>query len=177
MISPPDRVIRVATETASISPCSKSKRGAVIFFDDSGIVDIVGAAFNSPPDGIACLGTAACRDACSKRCVHAEARAVRNAMRPAPSNIAKATRVIILPVVEVPFSVMELVHIKVEGGRAVAGGPPSCWQCSREILDAGIGFVWLWEIDQLGEQGDTTNWHRYTAAEFHAETMMNCGLV
>lgn len=47
---------------------------------------------------------------------------------------------------------LDLVHVKVVNGELVAGGPPSCWQCSRTIYDALIGGVWLYERDPLAPE-------------------------
>jgi hypothetical protein len=76
----------------------------------------------------------------------------------------------------------ELVHVKIDSdGKLEAGGGPSCWQCSREILDAGIAAVWLYERVAPMPGPDIYNisterceiWHRYTAEEFHRVTCAN----
>jgi deoxycytidylate deaminase len=86
---------------------------------------------------------------CSKRCVHAEMRAIRTNARGA-----------------------DVVHVKIdEHGELVAGGGPSCWQCSREILDAGCKGAWLYEQSQPGDC-----WRYYTAADFHRTTMLACDI-
>lgn len=61
-----------------------------------------------------------------------------------------------------------MLHVKVDAsGQMVVSGPPSCDQCSKLILRAGIAGVWL-----LHEEG----WKRYTAQEFHEATLQTCGL-
>jgi hypothetical protein len=64
----------------------------------------------------------------------------------------------------------ELVHVKVVDGLVVAGGGPSCWQCSRLALEVAVAAVWLYEID------NGPRWRRYTAEEFHRATLVACGL-
>lgn len=92
-----------------------------------------------------------CRATNAKRCVHAEMRAVREAGRGRGGDI---------------------VHVKVvERGELVAGGGPSCWQCSREILDAGFRGVWLYE-----KSSGFDCWRYYTAVDFHRATMLTCGI-
>lgn len=68
---------------------------------------------------------------------------------------------------------MEIVHVKIGAdGKVVAGGGPSCVMCSREMLDAGIGAVWLYQA----YDGDCM-WTRYTAEGFHAATCHNLEIV
>jgi deoxycytidylate deaminase len=59
----------------------------------------------------------------------------------------------------------ELMHLKAVNGLLVASGPPSCVQCSKLILAAGVEGVWLFRPDAL--------WHRYTATEFHQLSLAN----
>lgn len=54
---------------------------------------------------------------------------------------------------------------------SVPGGPPSCSDCSKLILEAGIDGMWLMEKRE-GEARPV----RYTASEFHEQTLRNCGL-
>jgi hypothetical protein len=60
-----------------------------------------------------------------------------------------------------------MLHVKVVKGIATISGPPSCWQCSRLILEAGIAGMWLLHSEGL---------HRYTAEEFHRLTLEHCKL-
>jgi deoxycytidylate deaminase len=133
-----------AVQVALRSPCAKSRRGVVIF-DEHGVI---ASGCNAQPAPFACDGSDACRAACGKLCVHAEAAALRDAGR---------------------FAVRgaHMLHVKAEKGVPVASGPPSCWQCSREILAAGVAKVWLLHDD--GVRG-------YTAVEFHRLTLQHCGL-
>lgn len=65
---PPEIAIAFATDIASQSPCEKSKRGAVLFVEDSIGPMIINGAHNSPPANLPCLGTEACKIVCAKRC-------------------------------------------------------------------------------------------------------------
>lgn len=135
---------RLAVETARKSPCAKSKRGVVVF---GACVEFVAAGFNGPPPGFACDGSDACREACAKLCLHAEQRALSEAAS--------------------LHGLTDLLHVKVVNGESVPSGPPSCWQCSRAILDSDVQRVWL-----LHEDGPRC----YSPDEFHELTLRHCGL-
>lgn len=186
--APPDYVVEAARKAALKSPCQKSKRGVVLFdpgqhdtavhimemyssptgahltragFSEAGYeirdrMVIAGSGFNGPPPGFLCDGSQECRADCSKFCLHAEHRAISAAG--------------ILDDVHD----LELVHVKVVDGQVIEGGPPSCWQCSREIVDVGLKGVWLFEqpIDRTAYAG----WRYYTAHDFHCATLVHCGI-
>ena len=167
-MNPPANIIDAAIRAALWSPCEKSKRGAVVFYmystGDRGMK--IATGFNGPPGAIACTGTDACRAVCGRACVHAESRAIRAACeRAKPQDGSPA------------LEGLEILHAKIVAGELVAGGPPSCWQCSREILDAGLGSVWLYELDVEAPASAAIHgkgvWRRYSAAEFHAVTWEN----
>lgn len=143
-----DRIVMEALEwatyIATLGPCAKSKRGVVIFKEDG----IIGHDYNAPPKPFVCDGSEACRASCNKLCVHAESAAL-------------------LYVGVEGAHGAHLLHVKVVDGKPVPSGPPSCWQCSREILAAGIATVWLLHEDGL---------RSYTAEEFHRLTLERCGL-
>lgn len=132
------------------SPCAKSKRGVVIFDPHLGLVC---GGFNHPPTGFSCDESDACRAACGKLCLHAEAEALRRI----PADSARYR--------------LQLLHIKVVDGDPVPSGPPSCWQCSKEIVASGIGLVWLWHDDD----GDPY-FRPYSPSDFHAMTLRRHGL-
>jgi deoxycytidylate deaminase len=187
-MQPPQFAIKCAELIACSSPCAKTRRGAVVFrasADASALVagDILGVGRNHPPSRLTCDGSAECRKDCGRRCVHAEVQAIRRAWHEM-----------------VAGTVAELVHVKIDSdGKLEAGGGPSCWQCSREILDAGISAVWLYEAvvskclacdrfeDSSEKSGDRLKrcpechadltpcgeWKRYTAEEFHRVTCAN----
>ena len=130
-MKPDDCHIATAELAAGASPCAKSKRGVALFDPDTGAHR--GDGHNGPPAGAPCPGRAVCGDRCGKLCVHAEMRALRE-MWAYATNGHWCTG-------------LHLVHVKLgPDGRVTPGGPPSCWQCSREILDVGfVVGVWLYE--------------------------------
>lgn len=136
-----ESLLPLAAAAAVRSPCAKSQRGVLVFRADG---TVVGRGFNAQPKPFACDGSDACRASCGKLCEHAEAAALRDA---GPIH---------------PQAVVHLLHVKVVRGVAVPSGPPSCWQCSRAILAAGISSVWL--LHQGGVKG-------YTAEDFHRLTL------
>lgn len=173
---PPPQVVARAELVAEMSPCRKSRRGVVAyaFRDGSLTPKILGEGYNGSPLGT-CDGSEACRRDCSKRCVHAESRALRNALG------------------RVPYATFYLLHVRIgQDGTVAAGGGPSCWQCSREILDAGnVAGMWLleattpdaveaWDRWYRGEadadRPAAGEWRYYTAEEFHRATIAACGI-
>ena len=114
------RALELAIEAAKQSPCSKSKRGVVVWDDHFGQDEPV-TGFNGPPPGFACDGTDACRKACGRICVHAEIRAL---MRTRNNHT-------------------DMLHVEVRNGVAIPSGPPSCEYCSKSILDSGLQRMWL----------------------------------
>lgn len=145
---PRQRLIDAAIAIGSRSPCEKSKRGAIVMLDGL----LVTGAYNRMPLGLNCDGTAACRAVCGKACLHAESRALHAARRALSLQYLQAA---------------ELLHVKVRDGQAVPSGPPSCWQCSREVYEYVRG-IWLFH-----ESG----WAFYEAEDFYQRTLENCGLV
>lgn len=183
MDAPPDWIIDVARETALASPCLKSRRGVVLFspsLEERRVANgiklgravegtiIASRGFNGPPgcefrNTFYCTGTAGCRLDCAKLCIHAEDRAIRAAG--ALDDVRD----------------LELVHVKVVDGQVVAGGGPSCWQCSRLVVDVGLRGVWLYELPAGNLTGHDLRevvgtWRFYTADEFHRETLRMCQL-
>jgi deoxycytidylate deaminase len=139
-----------ATRAARMSPCQKSKRGAAVFhIDVAGILlgdRPIRVSNNHPAQG-GCDGSQACRDSCSMRCVHAEQAVLLKTQGGATTR-------------------RDVLHVKVNGaGEVVPSGVPSCWQCSKLMLEAGISGVWLYH-----EAG----WRRYEAEDFHRKTLEHC---
>ena len=146
--------LQAAIEAASKSPCQKSQRGVAIWSGDKIIT-----GNNHIPDPFICDGSIQCRYSCHKRAIHAEQHAIMKWMAIWYNRAGKNLQA-------------ELLHIKVKDGQPVPTGPPSCWQCSKLILAAGIKFVWLFEKD---ENGGEPQWKRYRAHDFHFLTMKeNC---
>ncbi len=142
-----------------LSPCAKSKRGAVLFdpelerererleteapnvklgddnlFSNVANLIAIGDGFNGPPRGFTCDGSDECRRDCPKLCLHAEQRAIHEATRATPHDNLTA---------------YELVHVKVVDGKVVHGGTPSCWQCSRLVVESSLRGVWLYETQKV----------------------------
>lgn len=189
---PPPWVIEAARVAGAGSPCQKSKRGAAIYSieeaDDimegrarlraeySGwkydeikrqAQSIYEVAHNAPPAGWGCTGSEVCRKNCGKLCLHAEEQAIR-----AVGLLATAEP-------------LALVHVKVVDGKVVAGGPPSCWQCSRLVADSGLRGVWLYELVQPEPPPAGRHvvpppdgaWQFYEAQDFHRRTLEHEGLL
>jgi len=149
---PPDWAITRALNEAWCSQC-RSKRGVVIYDPTEPAPEAIrGSGYNGPPSPFGCPGRDRCRDVCGKLAVHAETRALRSVIGGRD---------------------LDLVHVELApDGRVVACDGPSCWQCSREIVDArAIAGVWLYQVAENGAA-----WHRYSAVEFHRATLERCGL-
>lgn len=133
MSQPPRHIIDLVVEVSQWSPC-RSKRGVALFRGD----DAVTYGYNYKPRGFDCDGSEACKATCHMEAVHAEQQALLLAGMRA--------------------SGCDMLHVKTVDGRLVASGDPSCVQCSKLALAAGIAGVWLYH-----ESG----WRRYEASEFH----------
>lgn len=129
---PNPRMVQVAIDRSLESPC-RSKRGVVIFRENLRI----GSGFNHKPDG-SCEGSAECKATCRREAVHAEQHALLRAGLHAQG--------------------CEALHVKTVNGQLVASGGPSCAQCSKLLLAAGVTAVWLYH---------DSGWRRYEASEFH----------
>jgi deoxycytidylate deaminase len=155
-------MVETAKGFANQSPCQKSKRGAVVFDPADPNAPPLGVGYNGRPDG-GCEGDETCRRDCGKICVHAEQRAIYSALAaitPMPRRVRH------------PFSTLDILHVKTVDGVVVPGGPPSCWQCSKAIVDTGIAGVWLYEHDATTAPGSGVgDWIRYTATGFHDLTL------
>jgi hypothetical protein len=170
VIAPDACHILTAEVAAARSPCAKSKRGVALFDPDTGAHR--GEGWNGLPGGALCPGLSVCGSNCNKLCVHAEVRALRMRDRYAANGH--------------PSSGLHLLNVKLGAdGHVTPGGPPSCWQCSREILDVGfVAGVWLFELGvPPDEMADAARrgiavlmwplWRYYTAEEFHRVTLRN----
>jgi deoxycytidylate deaminase len=140
--------LAAAVLVAQSSPCAKSRRGVVIFTRQDGVL---ARGWNAPPSPFRCDGSEACQASCNKIAVHAETAALHDLMR-----IGVGGR-----------GPLEMLHVKVVNGVAVASGAPSCWQCSREVLVSGVRWFWLLHAEGL---------RRYTAEDFHTITLRNSSL-
>lgn len=134
--------VKALVRAAEKSGCKKSQRGVVIVTSYGAMTE----GTNRPMIGW-CDGSEACRRDCAKICIHAEQAAILDAGASARG--------------------AELYHLKVKYGLPVPSGTPSCAECSKLMVAAGVAGVWL-----LGELG----WRRWTAEQFHAETLDELGL-
>ena len=191
-MAPPDYVIEAARLAAVQSPCAKSKRGVALFnpelHDDSvrawerastyavthaDILQfratrvIVASGFNGPPRGFSCTNSMVCRGSCRDVCMHAEQRAL-------------------IIAVGCDVGDLEIVHVKVVDEQVVAGGGPSCLQCSRFVADVRIRGVWLFERMFSHDHDDGSpsskpvelapEWRFYDSMSFHRATLVNSGI-
>lgn len=135
----------------------------------------------SPPQTRACDGTESCRRDCAKICSHAEQTAITTAL------VGRSGEYL---------SGLQLIHAKTVNGELVAGGGPSCWQCSRLVVEVELDGVWLYE-DVANVRFErmligmppgmppppgrkhvrhVSEWRYYTALDFHRATLKACGL-
>lgn len=149
--------LELATRAGSDSPCAKSKRGVVLFCRSYGLL---GVGSNHPPAGFRCDGSDECHASCNRVCVHAEMDALAQFCQELQDNLLVRVdqRGPIRP---------EMLHVKVVDGGAVASGQPSCWQCSRHVINFGVTVFWLLHEDGL---------RAYSPDEFHAHTLHTCRL-
>jgi deoxycytidylate deaminase len=182
---PPIWAVEAALDAATLSPCQKRKVGIAIYRCVRGLdggrevaLETSAIGYNGPPrtwtddergpDG-ACDNSEACRRDCAKRCVHAEPRAIDDAM------IAHSgTRL--------QPHLLRMVHVKLADGKLMPCDGPSCIECSKQILDRGIGGIWLFEagfvrdVDRETGRPGPARWHYYTALDFHEATMARLGI-
>lgn len=182
MNQPDQYLIDNALDVAAWSPCQKSRRGVVIWDQANGAV--VGSGFNGPPRGFVCPGRQACRGTCALRCVHAEMRALDEAVAHralASVNFDK----------EGPY---DLLHVELapDGGVVPCDGPV-CAQCSKHIVNSEfIGRVWLYVavdspietvvrdddgkvIERHSKGRKIPTWVAYEPAEFHRLSLIANG--
>lgn len=164
MNAPPDEMVEAAEQAAEASPCAKSTRGVVTWVHLPSRILRLSSTWNGPPQPFTCLKTDECKNTCNKRCNHAETRAIRRMWQTIHVGGYSGDDFMI--------SDVQMLHIKLDRGQGVPGGPPSCWQCSREILDAGIAGIWLWELYPEAEYSG--EWKFYTPLDFHVATLRNC---
>ena len=124
--------LRACASIAMHSNCLRSRCGSVIVKNGR----IIGEGFNSPPNHerlFKCVKDTLPKDFKSDKtcCVHAEQRAIMDALKKNPANIA--------------YSRIYFIRLDENGKQAVAG-KPYCTICSKMALDAGIAeFVLLHE--------------------------------
>ena len=124
--------IAKAAQIALSSACGRAKCGSVIVQDDK----IIGSGFNSQPRNKENRGKCAVsKDSYHKKvtdktcCIHAEQRAVMDALRKNPEKLEGS----------------RLYFIRLdENGKPSRAGKPYCTICGKMVLDAGIDEFVLW---------------------------------
>jgi deoxycytidylate deaminase len=129
---PPEHAIEAARISGTLSPCSKSKRGVVLFDPRSDGRPVISRGYNGPPDGFGCAGTATCKSSCAKVCMHAEQRAILEG---------------------ITVQALDLLHVKVVEGVTVAGKAPCCLECSRLVVQVKLAGVWLFQSTDVAGEG------------------------
>lgn len=129
--------IAKAAEIALGSTCERSRCGSIIVRDE----EIIGSGFNSPPQNLE--GQRRCsysKDSYHPKvtdktcCVHAEQRAIMDALRCNPDKITGST--------------LYFIRLDSDGSRSQTGvqsGKPYCTICSKMSLDVGIAEFVLWQ--------------------------------
>jgi deoxycytidylate deaminase len=136
---PPQHLVELAMQVSGWSPC-RSKRGSVIFDRDG---NVIAHGHNYKPQGFECDGSAACKATCRVEAIHAEQRALLDA-----GSRARGA---------------EMLHVKTVNGALVASGGPSCVQCSKLGMAAGVTAMWLHH---------ETGWRRYDTSEWHRLSLL-----
>jgi deoxycytidylate deaminase len=127
----------LAREMASSATCTDAQCGAVIVADNA----VVGRGYNSPP------GELESQRRCVRHkdsyhlkvtdktcCVHAEQRAIMDALRTHPDKLVGST----------------LYFVRIDAQGAVApSGAPYCTICSKMALDVGIAYFALVHRDGI----------------------------
>jgi deoxycytidylate deaminase len=124
-----------AAKIALSSTCLRSKCGSVIVKNGK----IIGAGFNSPPLNQAidnCIKDSLPKNFKSDKtcCVHAEQRAIMDALRKNPEKIAGSR--------------LYFIRLGEDGKRSYAG-KPYCTICSKMALDSGISEFVLWHEEGI----------------------------
>lgn len=122
--------MKKAAEIALNSCCLRSKCGSIIVHHGK----IIGAGFNSPPGNKKikkCFKESLPNDFISDKtcCIHAEDRAIRDALAKNPAKL-KGSR-------------LYFIRLDKENNITMAGNPYCTW-CSKTALDVGIKEFVLW---------------------------------
>jgi len=128
------KYIQHAAEIAKSSPCYRSQCGSVIVNNG----EVIGAGFNSPPKNEClekCLKDELPENFKSDRtcCVHAEQRAMLDAIKTNPDKIEGST----------------IYFIRLNRGSIAYAGKPYCTICSKMSLDVGISEFVLWHDEGI----------------------------
>lgn len=127
-----DAWIERVSQVASKALCLKARCGSIIVKDG----EVIGEGYNAPPRDNLSVRRCDKEDHLLPKknydktcCVHAEWRAVMDALRTNPEKIRG--------------SVLYFTRVD-ENGAPVKSGRPFCTVCSRLVLDVGVAFFVLW---------------------------------
>jgi deoxycytidylate deaminase len=135
-----------AINIAQVSPCKKSKRGAVIFH--SSVMNVLAAGHNHPPRNFLC--SEYCHHSCSGGAIHAEMEAIFSLRRNKTLSCKNSD--------------LDILHVELRDNSLVPSDAPSCVECSKHILNENFRGVWLFH-----ESG----WCFYPSNKFHALSRQN----
>lgn len=141
--------ILLAAKIAGESPCLRSRCGAVIASKNR----LLGEGYNAPPLDErleSCLKDSLPANFKSDKtcCVHAEQRAIMNALRGYPDQVEGAT----------------LYFIRLDDlGNQKMAGKPYCTICSKMALDVGLAEFVLWHEEGITAY-DTKEYNRLSFA-------------
>ncbi|RME54256.1 hypothetical protein D6777_04385 [Candidatus Woesearchaeota archaeon] len=121
-----------AVVIAQNATCERSKCGAVIVQGD----EVIGQGYNSPPGDYESQRRCSCSKASYHKkvtdktcCIHAEQRAIMDALRNNPEKVAGS----------------RLYFIRLDtDGNVLKAGKPYCTICSKMALDVGVAEFVLW---------------------------------
>lgn len=138
---------------ASKSTCHRSKCGSILLNSEG---KIIGAGYNSMPCDVegACFKDSLAADFKSDKtcCIHAEQRAIMDALKTNPSQVEGSL----------------LLFIRLDDNECPKhSGEPYCTICSKFALDAGVGRFALWHKE--GWTAYETNY--YNQLSFKTKTI------
>lgn len=161
---PPQIVVDKAIEAANTSPCAKSKRGVVMFtLRMNGALDIHAAKHNAPPWPYECDGSMDCKENCRRVAVHAEQNAIIAGLRHTEHRLTIHETDYPWRDLSEDSGLLQMLHVKTVDGQLVGSpGGPSCDECSKLVLAAGVEVFWLY---------NGQHWDRYDGLGFHKATL------
>lgn len=132
-----EKWMRTAAEVAKRATCGRSKCGSVIVRDG----EVIGEGFNSPAGNLESQRRCGADKSSYHRkvtdktcCIHAEERAIMDALRRHPDQVAGST--------------LYFIRLDKEG-KPKFSGRPYCTICSKLALDVGIAEFVLWHESDI----------------------------
>jgi deoxycytidylate deaminase len=142
-----ETILSECVAVAQQATCARSKCGSIIVTTTG---EVIGRGYNSPPNE--CEAQRRCKNEKSMYhqkvtdktcCIHAEQRALCDALRNSPESIHGAT----------------LYFIRLDAdGNAQYAGKPYCTICSKMALDCGVAYFALWRKE---------GWERYDTETYN----------